>query len=264
MSAAEHAEGRLSERLAGKVAIVTGSGSGIGQGCALMFARHGATVIGVDIDAAAAEATRADAQALGCPIESRVADLADPGQVSELVTAVAAGHGGIDVLVNAAAVADFLWIAEMDYQRHWRRTLTGELDTVFLMCQAVWPHMIERGGGSIVNLASANAYVALKNSAALAHTAGKGGVLSMTRQLAMEGSPHGIRANSISPGMIVTNATRPVLERPELRAAVEEKLMVGRLGRPEDVAWGAVYLASDEAGYVTGSDILIDGGALAW
>ena len=99
---------------------------------------------------------------------------------------------------------------------------------------------------------------------ALAHTAGKGGVLAMTRQLAMEGAPHRIRANSISPGMIVTGATRPVLERPELLASVKDKLMVDRLGKPDDIAWGAVYLASDEAGYVTGTDLSIDGGALAW
>jgi NAD(P)-dependent dehydrogenase (short-subunit alcohol dehydrogenase family) len=132
------------------------------------------------------------------------------------------------------------------------------------MCKAVWPHMVARGGGSIINLASANAYVALKNSPALAHTAGKGGVLAMTRQLAMEGAPHRIRANSISPGMIVTTATKPVLEKPEFMAAVKEKLMLDRLGVPDDIAWGAVYLASDEAAFVTGADLSIDGGAIAW
>jgi len=152
----------------------------------------------------------------------------------------------------------------MDYDLHWRRTLTGELDIVFLSCKAAWPWLIRRGGGAVVNFASANAYVALKHSPALAHCAGKGGVLAMTRQLAMEGGPHGIRANSISPGMIVTGATAPVLERPELLAAVREKLMVKRLGRPEDVAMCAVYLASDEADYVTGADFRVDGGALAW
>ena len=143
------------------------------------------------------------------------------------------------------------------------RKLNPDLDTVFLMCKAAWPHLKAKGG-SIINLASANAYVALRNSAALAHTAGKGGVLAMTRQLAMEGAAHRIRVNSISPGMIVTAATSPVLERPELMAAVREKLMVERLGLPEDIAWGAVYLASDEAAYVTGTDLSIDGGALAW
>jgi NAD(P)-dependent dehydrogenase (short-subunit alcohol dehydrogenase family) len=256
--------GKLSERLRGKVAIVTGSGSGIGQGCAMMFARHGAAVAAVDIDKAANEETRNRIRAEGLDLTPHQADLTNPQTVANLVAAVRHDEGGIDILVNAAAVAEFVWIEDMDYQRHWRRTLTGELDTVFLMCKAVWPHMVARGGGSIVNLASANAYVALKNSPALAHTAGKGGVLAMTRQLAMEGAPHRIRANSISPGMIVTAATRPVLEKPEFMAAVKEKLMLDRLGVPDDIAWGAVYLASDEAAFVTGADLSIDGGAIAW
>ncbi|NTF53007.1 SDR family oxidoreductase [Agrobacterium rhizogenes] len=256
--------GKLSDRLKDKVAIVTGAGSGIGQGCALMFARHGARVVAVDIDAGAVETTRAQIRAEGLDLAPRQADLTKPSDVAALVDGVATEFGGIDILLNAAAVADFVWIEDMDYERHWRRTLTGELDTVFLMCKAAWPHLSARSGGAIINFGSANAYVALKNSPALAHTAGKGGVLAMTRQLAMEGSPHGIRANSISPGMIVTAATRPVLDRPELLAAVQEKLMVGRLGQPDDIAWAAVYLASDEAAYVTGADFRIDGGALAW
>ncbi|NTI78494.1 SDR family NAD(P)-dependent oxidoreductase [Rhizobium rhizogenes] len=256
--------GKLSERLKDKVAIVTGAGSGIGQGCALMFARHGARVVAVDIDAGAVETTRVQIRAEGLDITPRQADLTKPSDVTALVDGVATEFGGIDILVNAAAVADFVWIEDMDYERHWRRTLTGELDTVFLMCKAAWPHLSASSGGAIINLGSANAYVALKNSPALAHTAGKGGVLAMTRQLAMEGASHGIRANTISPGMIVTSATRPVLDRPELLAAVEEKLMVGRIGQPSDIAWAAVYLASDEAAYVTGADFKIDGGALAW
>lgn len=257
------AQGPMSDRLSGKIAIVTGAASGIGQGCALMFARHGATVTAVDIDGAALDATRQQARSEGLDLATHVADLTDPREVGVLADAVAATHGGIDALVNAAAVADFVWIEEMDYERHWRRTLTGELDTVFLMCKAAWPHMKGRGA-SIINFASANAYVALKTSAALAHTAGKGGVLAMTRQLAMEGAPHGIRANSISPGLIVTGATKPVLDRPEFVAAVKEKLMLDRLGKPEDIGWAAVYLASDELGFVTGADFKVDGGALAW
>lgn len=257
------AKGRLSDRLGHKTAIVTGAGNGIGQGCALMFARHGARVFAVDIDADALQATADQAAGEGLGVETLTADLTDPAAVAGLAETVATQAGSVQILVNAAAIADFVWIEEMDYERHWRRTLTGELDTVFLMCKAVWP-LLKASGGSIVNLASANAYVALKNSAALAHTAGKGGVLAMTRQLAMEGAPHRIRANSISPGMIVTAATRPVLERPELLAAVREKLMVGRLGQPDDIAWCAVFLASDESTYITGADYRVDGGALAW
>jgi NAD(P)-dependent dehydrogenase (short-subunit alcohol dehydrogenase family) len=256
---------RLSERLADKVAIVSGSGSGIGQGCALMFARHGAKVVGCDIDSAHAETTVRTAENEKLDFASHhPCDLTKPADVARLIEFAVERFGGVDILVNAAATADFRWIEEMDYELHWRHTLTAELDTVFLMCKAAWPYLVKRSGGSIINFASVNAYAALKNSGALAHCAGKGGVLAMTRQLAMEGGPHRIRANTISPGMIVTGATRPVLERPELKAAVLEKKMIARLGQPEDVAWGALYLASDESSWVTGTDLSIDGGATAW
>lgn len=258
------ARGLVSERLKDKVALITGIGSGIGRGCALMMARHGARVAGIDIDPQAARATAEAAAQEGLLVTPYEADLTNPGDVSAVIGKVRQAFGDIAILVNAAAIAEFVWIDDMDYERHWRRTITGELDTVFLATKAVWPSMVKRGGGAIINLASVNAYVALKASAALAHTAGKGGVLAMTRQLAMEGAPHNIRANSISPGLIVTGATRPVLDRPEFVAAVKEKLMLDRLGQPEDIAWGAVYLASDEASFVTGTDLAIDGGALAW
>lgn len=257
------ARGKLSQRLAGKTAVVTGAGNGIGQGCALMFARHGADVFAVDVDMAAAEGTRRLARAEGLDLEPLRADLTDPGEVAALFDDIGARADGVQALVNAAAVADFVWIEEMDYERHWRRTIAGELDTVFLACKAAWP-LLRKSGGSIINFASANAWVALKGSAALAHTAGKGGVLAMTRQLAMEGAPHRIRANTISPGMIVTAATRPVLDDPAFLAEVKAKLMLDRLGQPEDIGWLATYLASDEAGYVTGADFRVDGGALAW
>ncbi|MDE2352273.1 MAG: SDR family oxidoreductase, partial [Alphaproteobacteria bacterium] len=108
-----------------------------------------------------------------------------------------------------------------------------------------------------------NAYAALTGSPALAHCAGKGGVLAMTRQLAMEGAPHGIRANTISPGLIVTGATAPVLEQPGFKDNVFAKLMLKRLGRPEDIAWCAVFLASDESSWITAADFSVDGGAKA-
>ena len=255
----------LSQRLAGKVAIVTGIGNGIGQGCALLMARNGAKVVGCDIDAAAAEATVATAKAEGLDFLSlHPCDLTNPADVARLMEFVIAAHGSFDILVNAAAVGIFAPIEEMDYERDWKRTLVGELDIVFLACKAAWPHLMARGGGSIVNFASANAHHVLRNSPALAHAAGKGGVLAMTRQLAMEGSPHNIRANTISPGLVVTAATRPVLERPEFRAAVNDKMMLGRVGTPEDIAWAVVYLTSDEATWVTGADFRIDGGATAW
>jgi NAD(P)-dependent dehydrogenase (short-subunit alcohol dehydrogenase family) len=255
----------LSERLKGKVAVVTGTGSGIGQGCALMFARHGAQVMGCDINAAAAQGTVEQAQAQGLFIEScHPCDLTDPPQVERLMARTAERFGGIDVLVNAGAFGAFGFIEQLDYVRDWKRTLSGELDVVFLGCQSVWPHLKARGGGSIVNFASANAHVAHPVAGALAHCAGKGGVLAMTRQLAAEGGPHNIRANSISPAMIVTGATRPELEKPGYKEGILAKLMIKRLGQPEDIAWFATYLVSDEAGWVTGADFRIDGGATAW
>jgi NAD(P)-dependent dehydrogenase (short-subunit alcohol dehydrogenase family) len=254
----------LSNRLSGRVALVTGIGSGIGKGCALMFARHGARVMGCDIETATAEETLRLARAEQLPIDSiHPCDLTDPSDVDRLVAATVERFGGIDILLNAAAFGAFAWIQEMDFITQWKATLAGELDVVFLACKAAWPHFIARGGGSIINFASANAYVALPGSPALAHCAGKGGVLAMTRQLALEGAPHGIRANSISPGMIVTGATLPVLEKPGFKENVMSRMMLKRLGQPEDIAWCATYLASDESSWVTGTDIAVDGGATA-
>jgi len=253
----------LSSRLAGKVALVTGLGAGIGQGCALMFARHGARVMSCDIDAGKAEAALQAAHAEGLSIESlHPCDLTKPDDVARLVAHTVARHGGLDILVNAAAWGAFKPIMEMDYERDWRATITGELDLVFLACKAAWPHFIARGGGSIINFASANAHTTLAGSPALAHCAGKGGVLAMTRQLAAEGAPHRIRANTISPALVVTDATRPSLELPGFVESVMAKSMLKMLGQPEDVAWCATYLASDESRWVTAADFIIDGGAV--
>jgi NAD(P)-dependent dehydrogenase (short-subunit alcohol dehydrogenase family) len=254
----------LSDRLKGKVAVVTGSGNGIGKGVALMLARHGARVMGCDIDVAAAASTVAEAKREGLPVESlHPCDLTQPADVQRLTDAAVQRYGGIDALINAGAWGAFKMIEDMEHS-DWRRTLEGELDVVFNGCKAAWAHLKARGGGSIVNFASANAYQALKGSGALAHCAGKGGVLAMTRQLAMEGGPHNIRANSISPGMIVTAATKPVLEQPGFLDNVLTKTMIKRVGQPEDIAWFVTFLISDEATWLTGADYHIDGGATAW
>ena len=233
----------MADRLKGKIAVVTGAAHGIGKGCAGIFAQEGATVVGVDREQC---------------------DLTDEAQVQALFAAIGAEHGRIDVLVNAAAFALFGWIQELSYD-DWKTTITGELDIVFLPTRAAWPWLQASGTASVINFASANARHALEGSAALAHCAGKGGVLAMTRQLAMEGAPHGIRANTISPGFILTEATRRhMAAEPALRDKVLAKNMVKRLGEPEDVAWCATWLASEEARYVTGADIPVDAGATAW
>ncbi len=237
----------MSGRLAGKVAVVTGAASGSGQGCAAMFRAEGATVIGVDREGA-----------------DRTCDLLDEAAVTALFADIGQVHGRIDVLVNAAAFAVFDWIEHLSYA-DWKRTLSGELDIVFLPTRAAWGWLKASGRASVVNFASANARHALKGSPALAHCAGKGGVLAMTRQLAMEGGPHGIRANTIAPGFIRTAATeRHLAADPTFADQVLAKNMVKLLGEPHDIACAATWLASDEARYVTGADIAVDGGATAW
>lgn len=256
----------MSGRLAGKVAVVTGSGNGIGQGCALMFAREGATVVGADLDVAGSEETVALAAAEGLIMDSvHPCDLTDPAQVEALMSRTVERHGGLHILLNAAAWIAFEFIEDMDYEAHWKRTIVGELDIVFLACKAAWPHLKASAGGSIINFGSANAHEALQVLGALAHSATKGAVLAMTRQLAMEGGPHGIRANTISLGLVVTAATRPRLESaPGFEEAEIGRTMLRRLGTPEDIAWCATYLASDESSWVTASDQKVEGGATSW
>lgn len=237
----------MADRLTGKIAVVTGAASGIGEGCAAMFRCEGAIVIGVDLAGA-----------------DRACDLLDEAAVATLMAEIGAEHGRIDILVNAAAFAVFGWIEDLTYA-DWKRTLAGELDIVFLPTRAAWPWLKASGAASVINFASANAAHALVGSPALAHCAGKGGVLAMTRQLAMEGASHAIRANCIAPGFIRTAATaRHLADDPGFEQQVLAKNMLKRLGEPQDIAWCATWLASDEARYVTGASIPVDAGATAW
>jgi NAD(P)-dependent dehydrogenase (short-subunit alcohol dehydrogenase family) len=253
-----------SQRVKGKVALVTGVASGIGKASALLFARQGAQVFGCDIDEQGARASAAEAEAAGFPLAA--VTKVDIGQEAELRRWVAesgARAGGIDILVNVAAGVRWGWIEDTTLA-DFRYTVQMVADIIFVACHAVWPEMKRRGGGSIINISSANALQALRGSPALSYVAGKGAVTSMTRQLAMEGAPHGIRANSIAPGLIVSAGTREVISDPERAEQIRQGLMIARLGAPMDVAWAVLYLASDESCWVTGSDMRVDAGATQW
>jgi NAD(P)-dependent dehydrogenase (short-subunit alcohol dehydrogenase family) len=256
----------MSERLSGKVAVVTGIGSGIGRGCALRFASEGAFVIGTDINGLAAERTVQDARDQGFVVSSiHPLDLTVPLDVAHFLAEATHGRDSIDVLVNAGAIEPRMATTElMDFETEWRPTIAGELDLVFLACQAAWPYLKASGSSSIINFASVNSFRGSRHLGMVAHTAGKGAVLSMTRQLAIEGGPFGIRANTIAPGLVQTGATAaagattgPVAE------ALSARTLLGRLGVPDDIAWCATYLASDEAKWVTGANFTIDGGVTA-
>jgi NAD(P)-dependent dehydrogenase (short-subunit alcohol dehydrogenase family) len=256
----------MAERLTGKIALVTGIGAGIGRGVALRFAAEGATVVGCDINAESAAATVEQARGQGLDLRSvHPVDLTRPADAARYVRLAADSYGRVDVLVNAGAIAPHLaGIGEMDYESQWRPTIAGEVDLVFLACQAAWPWLIASGNASIINFASVNSFRGSRQMAMVAHCAGKGAVLSMTRQLAVEGGPHGIRANTIAPGLIQTAATASAgATTGDLSASIVARTLLGRLGEPDDIAWFAVYLASDEARWVTGSNFSIDGGVTA-
>lgn len=254
----------MGERLRGKVCIITGTGSGMGRAAALLFAREGARVVGCDIKPHTAEQTLRAVRAEGGEMISlHPCDLSVRADVDRLVECALAAYDGIDVLYNNASMAYFAPLAQMTYEM-WSNTLRQELDVVFHGCQAVLPHMIRRGGGSIINVGSTSGKIAYEVLPALAHMAAKGGVIAVTKQIAFEGGKHKVRCNTISPGLVLTAQTKAFIDTPEWFAPMRAKLMLGRVGLPEDIAPLAVYLASDESSWVTGADFAIDGGTTAW
>jgi len=255
----------MSARLANKIAVVTGIGAGIGRGIALRFAQEGATVIGCDINAATAQATVDAARDEGLTLSSvHPCNLTRECDVSRLMEASGALHGRIDVLVNAAAIAPHTArTADMSYVPQWTETLKGEVDIVFLTCKAAWPYLETSGAASIINFASVNAFRGSNNFGMVAHCAGKGAVLAMTRQIALEGAPT-IRANTISPGLVQTAATASAKATDgPIAAAILSRIPMKRLGAPDDIAWCAVFLGSDESAWITGANVPVDGGVLA-
>ena len=253
----------MTDRLAGKVCVITGTGGSIGREAALAFAREGASVVGCDLNVDAAQATVERVRgAGGAMVSLHPCRLTAPAECQALVDLAVRTFGRIDVLFNNAAMAYFNWLEDIT-DEEWNRDLREEIDLVFYLTRASWPHL-KASHGVVVNTASLNGSLSFKTLGSLAHTTAKAGIIGMTRQLAMEGRDHGIRVNSISPGLIETNQTREQLKDPQWAAAMLGKIPLGRLGRPQEVANVALFLASDESSYVTGVDIVVDGGMKVW
>lgn len=251
--------------LDGKVVLITGTAGGQGRTASLAFAREGALVVGCDIQTAANDETvqlvrRAGGEMTGvAPI-----DLTDPEQARQVVEDAVAAYGGLDVVYNNAALPRFGPLPGFSVD-DWRTTIAGELDIPFYVSKFAWPHLVTRGGGVIINVASMAGLIAGEVPPMVAHSAANAGVIGMTRQLALEGASLGIRAVAISPGPVLTPASdRDLGDDQAARDAITRKTMLKRFARPEEIVELAVFLASDRAAYITGANYAVDGGATAW
>ncbi|ANI38813.1 SDR family oxidoreductase [Mycolicibacterium vaccae] len=239
--------------LSDKVALVTGGGSGIGAAIVSAFAAKGARIAVVDLDGGAAAARAAEA---GPDSRGFACDVSDPTSVTATVESVVEAFGRIDILVNSAGVVMLAPAEDLPLDA-WDKTIDINLKGTFLMCQAAGRHMLAAGRGAIVNMASQAATVALDQH--VAYCASKFGVVGVSKVLAAEWGPRGVRVNTISPTVVLTELGRKAWDGP--RGDELKKLIpMGRFAYPDEIAAAAVYLASDAAGMITGADLLIDGG----
>jgi NAD(P)-dependent dehydrogenase (short-subunit alcohol dehydrogenase family) len=252
----------VTKRLEGKVALITGTGGGQGRAAAVRFAEEGAAVVGCDLKEEGNRETVAMVKAAGGEMTGmEPVDVGDPEQAQKWVEQAAAVPGRIDILYNNASAPKFAPIPDLSVE-DWQFTIRNELDLVFYVTKYAWPHLAERGG-VIISTASVAGWVGTKDTGLGAHAAAKGGVLALSRVFAADGAAHGIRAVTISPGPIETPGTAELFANPQARDYLSSLLLAPRFGKADDVAALAVFLASDDAGFITGSDYIVDGGMTA-
>lgn len=248
-------------RLAGKVALITGAGAGIGQATAELFAKEGASVAVVDRNEQTARETAAGIAAGGGRVIAIAADVSQAADVQRMFQAALEAFGRLDILFNNAGTVAQGRVEDTS-EEDWQTQIATTLTSVFLGCKYGIPILREQGGGVIINMASVAGIMGIVNRAA--YSAAKGGVVGLTRAIALDHARENIRAVYISPATIETPSLRErIASSPDpvaARKAFEDRQPVGRIGKPEDVACAALYLASDEAGFLTGCNLIVDGG----
>ncbi|MGH0030706.1 MAG: SDR family NAD(P)-dependent oxidoreductase [Myxococcota bacterium] len=250
----------MSRRFEDKVVLVTGAASGIGLAAARRFASEGASLVLGDVDEEGLAAAGKEIETGGGRVATLATDVADRAQVEALVATAPAAFGGLDVLFNNAGIGAFGKTPDLDPEV-WLRTFEVDVHSVFYGCRAAIPLLRERGGGAVVNTASISG---LGGDYGLsAYNAAKGAVVNYTRAAAIEHAGENIRINAVCPGPIETPLARSLIHHPKVRGEYEKAIPMGRPGRPEEVAAAAAFLASDDASYVTGAMIVVDGGLLA-